>query len=45
MKNDEQNLKAQNEDRSTFTFKITKRRTPWSIEVIFFLILGRFSHK
>jgi hypothetical protein len=35
MKNDEQNLKAQNEDR-TFTFKITKRRTPWGFEVIFF---------
>jgi len=32
MKNDEHNLKDQIEDR-TFTFKITKRRTPWGIEV------------
>ena len=35
MKNDENNFKDSNEDR-TFTFKITKRRTPWSNEVKFF---------
>jgi hypothetical protein len=34
MKNDEVYLKDQSEDR-TFTFKITKRRTPWSFEVKF----------
>lgn len=32
MKNDEHNLKDSMEDRP-FTFKITKRRTPWTVEV------------
>lgn len=32
MKNDENNLKDNSEDRP-FTFKITKKRSPWSPEV------------
>jgi hypothetical protein len=35
MRNDELYSKDQSEDR-IFTFKITKRRTPWGFEVKFY---------
>ena len=35
MKNNENNLKDSFEDRP-FTFKITKRRSPWIYEVLYF---------
>jgi len=43
MKNDQHNSKDSIEERP-FTFKITKRRTPWTNEVLYFLTKGRSSY-